>query len=128
MSAVGTKRTFQPLNRCPLLGVRRTHIDIAGTFGFLPRLPPHLPPWPNLLADHPANSKAARQIRRPEHRAFELLVFDERLASLSQALAHVYFEEEPGRRSAAKLLTRDEARRIALSQKGSPRLNTAWGC
>ena len=30
-----------------------------------------------------------------------------------QALAHVYFEEEPGRRAAAKLLTHDEARRIA---------------
>jgi hypothetical protein len=32
-----------------------------------------------------------------------------------QALAYVYFEEEPGRRAAAKLLTCDEARRIATS-------------
>jgi hypothetical protein len=29
-----------------------------------------------------------------------------------QSLAYVYFEDEPGRRSAGKLLSKDEARRI----------------
>jgi hypothetical protein len=31
-----------------------------------------------------------------------------------QALAYVYFEDEPGRRSAAKLLSKDEARRFIV--------------
>jgi hypothetical protein len=39
-----------------------------------------------------------------------------------QKLLYVYYEEEPGRRAAAKMLTKDEARRIAVNLAKLPEL------
>ena len=39
-----------------------------------------------------------------------------------QALSYVYYETEPGRRAAADLLIRDEARRIAINMAKLPEL------
>ena len=42
--------------------------------------------------------------------------------SAGQKLAFIHFEDEPGRRSAAKLLTRNEAHRIAVDIAKLPEL------
>jgi hypothetical protein len=48
--------------------------------------------------------------------------------SAGQKLSYIYYEEEPGRRSAAKLLSKDEARRIAANTLSEARSKSSAHC
>jgi hypothetical protein len=44
-----------------------------------------------------------------------------------QGLAYVYYEDEPGRRATSKMLSKDEAQRIAANIARLPALARYWG-
>jgi hypothetical protein len=68
------------------------------------------PRFPSTLVNHQGRASRRVPAALGDRRVRGIFIVRDR-----QALAYVYFEDEPGRRSAAKLLTKDEARPIAAN-------------
>jgi hypothetical protein len=65
----------------------------------------------NRAAGQPGGRDGSETDRDQHHDSLGFIVKD----ANGFAVAYVYYEEEPGRRTSANLMTRDEARRIAVN-------------
>jgi hypothetical protein len=74
--------------------------------------------WPNRAAGQPGGRDGSETGRHQHHDSLGFIVKD----ATGLTVAYVYYEEEPGRRAAANLMTKEEARRIAANIAKLPEL------
>jgi hypothetical protein len=95
---------------------RRTFADEPAAFLGPARVLWRVSGWCRACSNGPCLSAPSRRHGRMEEQEAAFHLRNQN----GQALAYVYFEEEPGRRATAKLLTNDEAQRIAPTSPSCP--------